>query len=93
MISDDNIIFGNLIKNNIHGIYLNQSDGSIITNNAFIDNEEKQTFYRSYETHWESNYWGRFRLLPKIILGKNGKNGNVPSFNFDLHPARYPNSI
>jgi hypothetical protein len=43
---------------------------------------------------WNGNYWGRARLLPKIILGHKAMYDHYPTaLNFDWHPARIPYDI
>ena len=59
---------------------------------------EFTTFIQNYN-RWESNYWSRPRILPKLILSWRkfiGENGNVSiplSFQFDWHPAKRPYDI
>jgi hypothetical protein len=51
---------------------------------------------------WNNNYWGRPRLLPKLILGQIHINFflidqfyeyDIPWFNVDWHPAKKINSL
>lgn len=46
--------------------------------------------------NWESNYWGRPRLLPKLILARRKITGDlgIPTrLQFDWHPAQEPYDI
>ncbi|MEM4257767.1 MAG: NosD domain-containing protein [Candidatus Thermoplasmatota archaeon] len=96
--SSHNIISNNVIENGIngYGIYLlRSSDNSIIQNN-FITNRIRirKALFSDCTNTWDQNYWGRARLLPKIIFGEKTVNNKiVPAFQIDYHPARDPISL
>jgi parallel beta-helix repeat protein len=99
--SNRNNIFANEIKDNFKGIALYDSNSNIIKNNNFKGNNENVDFLDSNYNNWNSNYWGRSRILPKIISGSItirppgfGTPGlYFPWFNFDWHPAKKPYDI
>jgi hypothetical protein len=63
-------------------------------NNNFLKAPLKIYFIESANNLWDGNYWGRARLLPKIILGKNNHTDQYPTaLNFDWHPAKEPYDI
>jgi parallel beta-helix repeat protein len=93
--SDENNIHHNNF-NNIKkwGIRLVESDRSYIHHNNFIKCLRKTFFVKSSFNKWHNNYWGRPRILPKIIFGRKGIFlGLVPWFNIDLRPALKPYDI
>ncbi len=100
-ISNDNIISGNNIDKNYNGIRLDDSNSNEINNNNFIGNLENAFFIDCKYTKWNSNYWGRSRIFPKVIRGSItivppgfGTPGKyLPWFNFDWYSAKEPNEI
>jgi parallel beta-helix repeat protein len=95
-VSNDNIISGNNINKNYNGIRLDDSNSNKINNNNFIGNLENAFFIDCKYTKWNSNYWGRSRIFPKVIRGSItivppgfGTPGKyLPWFNFDWYPAK-----
>jgi len=67
--SNYNIISNNEIKDNQNGIYLHDSNENFIKNNNFLENNKNADFLDSKNTLWNSNYWGKSRIFPKIIIG------------------------
>lgn len=99
--SVSNEIFHNLISNNYYGIELKNSSKNTITQNDFFRNMRNAYFSDSFNLYWGENYWGRSRLLPKIIFGKilydcEGIFGErtlpIPFINIDWSPAKEPYS-
>lgn len=87
--SHDNLFFGNTItKNKEKAMCLKESEGNTITSNNFIDNPDRATFFSPYDNIWDGNYWDRFRILPKLILGKTGKDNLIPVVAMDRHPLK-----
>jgi len=43
-------------------------------------------------TNWNNNYWGRFKLFPKLIFGID-KNSKISQIKIDWSPARRPFTI
>jgi len=99
-----NTILGNIISNNHYGMIIgnpilptlsigNVIDGSnfnrIIKNN-FNKNYQHAIFDGCWKNIWKENYWGRPRILPKIIYGGIFL---FPWYNFDWHPAKNPYEI
>jgi hypothetical protein len=76
-------------------IYRYSFFNKVIKNN-FMSLFYHAEIYDSFFTTWEGNYWGRKRLLPKIIFGSiEGIYFNIyyPYFNIDWHPASEPYDI
>jgi len=91
--SDNLNIIRNIIKGSKHtGLLLRNSNNNSIKFNNFNKeiNRRQAYFVNSFNNNWDGNYWGRSHLFPKCIFGKNGKNGLIPAFNFDYHPAQKP---
>ena len=100
-ISDINVVEKNSIEKNMNGIKLYESNMNIISNNNFIKNIRNVHFLDCKGNRWASNYWGRPRILPKIIKGSVtlvepgfGYPGKyMPWLNFDIFPAKRPYDI
>jgi len=92
--SDNNTFIENTIDNK--GILRYNMEIIECSNNKFLNNNFLKAslqiyFIESSNNQWDGNYWGRARLLPKIILGKNSHTDQYPTaFNFDMHPAKNP---
>ena len=92
--SNNNDIVRNLIENNKRGIYVFLSHNCSIHGNNFYDND-KDAFQQRLSSsswnvnNWNGNFWGRPRLLPKLIPSYIGFFG----FTFDWHPALTPYDI
>jgi parallel beta-helix repeat protein len=85
---DGNTLIGNtIIKNNNLGVSIQDSRGSIVSRNNFIDNRIDATFNNCYDTSWNYNYWNETRNLPKIIQGNRNL---LPWVNFDWYPESQP---
>jgi len=99
--SNSNTISGNEIKNNDQGVSLEDSKYNIISKNNFIENKEKDASCTdSILNLWRRNYWGRPRILPKLIPGKIHIYREwpippiiIPIPSFDLNPALKPYDI
>ena len=87
-----NTIDHNIISSNNKGIYFEKANNNSINNNNFLKNNRHALFYQCTNI-WESNYWNRPRVLPKIIFGRIGKYFLIPWFNIDWHPALKPYDI
>jgi len=91
------IINNNIQNNEKVGLYLFYSKNNNISRNNFINNKKTNAvFYGTLfncRNKWNSNYWGRPRLFPKIIFGRIGPNLNIPWYQFDWHPAKEPFDI
>ncbi len=94
-ISNNNTISTNIIQNNggrfmvEHGLglFLSTSSDNQIEYNNFLKNARDAYFNDAYRNNWNSNYWNRPRVLPKIIFGEKWR------LNFDWHPAQEPYDI
>jgi parallel beta-helix repeat protein len=65
-----NKIVSNIFENCELGIFLNNSIGSIIYSNNFIENTDNAGFYDAKITFWLRNYWDNHEtILPKRIKG------------------------
>jgi len=99
--SNSNTISRNEIKNNDQGVSLEDSKYNIISKNNFIENKEKDASCTdSIPNLWRRNYWGRPRILPKLIPGKIIIYREwpmppiiIPIPSIDLYPARTLNEI
>jgi parallel beta-helix repeat protein len=87
--SNKNRINGkNNIANNSIGVNLGNSYKNRIVGNNFINNDKHAFFYNSRLNVWYKNYWGRTRLLPKLIFGKiKLLFFDYNCFNIDFRPA------
>ena len=73
---------------------MNSSYNEIIYNN--FNGNKRHAKFVGCRNAWNSNYWGRIRLLPKPIFGRLEMHGlayNIPWVQFDWHPAREPYDI
>jgi len=93
--SSDTVVSENSIDNNINGIRLQNSLKTEIRCNNFKDNTQRNALFSDCNnTVWDSNYWNRPHILPKILFGKiiHG-NITIPWINIDWHPAKEPYDI
>jgi len=89
--AQNNIILGNtLSKNKEKNICLKECSNNTIKSNNFMQNRISASFFYSTDNVWDSNYWGRFRVLPKVIYGKTGKDALISVINMDYHPLKKP---
>jgi len=94
-----NNIYRNLISNNLYGVKLEWTSDNNISFNNFINNDRNACFHVFYShryNNWNSNYWDRPLLLPKLIFGKiSWKRSEfyIPWINFDRNPAKQPYDI
>lgn len=86
--SYDNFISYNKMENCGFGINIGGSGKNTISYNDFISNKYFDAFILSSDCTWKHNYWGRSRILPKIIFGLTGTRFVI---DFDLNPAKTPN--
>ena len=98
--SNHNFIDYNIISENKIGIEITGSKHNIICENNIFHNKLNAFFINSNTFSkiniWKQNYWGRPRLLPKLILGAIVTDyGPIPILwiNFDLLPALRPYDI
>jgi parallel beta-helix repeat protein len=85
----------NLISHCEIGLLLEDSSQTFVSMNTFMKNIVHARFYNTQlPTHWDQNYWGRPRILPKPIIGIKEINHIFPRFiEFDWHPAKEPYDI
>jgi parallel beta-helix repeat protein len=100
--NENNTIKYNNITNNICGIYLEPISNIKIEKNNFISNIRHATFVLWFFIpniyKWDSNYWNRPRILPKLIYGLNRAGllylpTSIPWINIDWRPASEPYDI
>jgi parallel beta-helix repeat protein len=82
-------------------VSVNGSDNMVISSNNFLNYSKDPHLYHSNhpKNHWDANYWGKPRLLPKIILGTQHRyftkkiKLTLPAIEIDWHPAQEPYDI
>ena len=79
----NNSINHNNILNNSLGLGVVFALNCSISCNNFLNNERNAYFAFCFFNRWNSNYWNRPRLLPKLIYGRLG-------INIDWNPAKEP---
>ncbi len=111
----DNSISYDISENTISntsdvGINLYLSYNNSISSNNFINNNKDIDFFYDYqnnptENYFSRNYWDRFRIRPKVIIGSKivffipifDSNYAIPIIipwvNCDWHPAKKSNNI
>lgn len=76
--------------NSGYGLYIDGLMGlkNNVARNSFINNARDARFENSLVV-WQQNYWGRMKVLPKIIFGyyDTGFIIKIPMFQFDFDPA------
>ena len=87
--SNTNIISYNVISSSYIGIFYPEAQYNKILHNN-INNNKRNALFQSVPNTWDSNYWDRSRLFPKIIFGTILF---IPWFNIDWHPAKEPYDI
>jgi len=107
VLSSGNKITRNYINGGIFGIFFGDASGNEVTYNRFENKSRKREgiwiigryvlFFNS-TNYWDHNYWGRRRILPKIIFGYNDVKDpwykHLPNaFDIDWHPAKTPYEI
>jgi len=93
--SSQNTISRNSIDS-FHWMVLTKSSDNQITMNYFNNSwrRNRKVEFSDCKNTWDQNYWGRPRLLPKIIIGEKTVNGKkIIAFQVDRHPAKTPNMI
>ena len=91
----NNITF-NIFSQNEIALNLFYSNNNTIAKNNFVENKKRNAQFRGtiyHKNQWSSNYWNRFRLLPKPIFGRIGKIGLILWINYDKTPVREPYTI
>ena len=85
--SYNNMISTNRISQNEKGIKLISSTNNTIITNNFLRNR-RHALFENCTNKWDENYWGRPRLLPKLIFGiQNNQDEWLPFFDIDWHPS------
>jgi len=87
--SKDITIIHNHISDWRKGIFIEESKSICILKNNFVNYIRSAKVWNSFVL-WDSNYWGRARILPKPIFGMYYI---IPIFKFDWHPASEPYDI
>ena len=76
-------------KNDNIDLSLDDSNFNIIIKNTLLNPVCNAYFHECQTNTWDKNYWGRPRILPKLISGCRGDFTN-PWYNIDWHPAFLP---
>ena len=82
-------IIHNHISDFWNGILLEESKSIRIIQNNIVNHFRSARVWNSF-VFWDSNYWGRPRILPKLIFGFYYI---LPIIYFDWHPAKEPYDI
>jgi parallel beta-helix repeat protein len=92
--SSNNSISGNSISKNRHGINLFLSTNNTVLKNNFLRNI-RHALFENCTNSWNQNYWGRPRILPKLIFGIRilQNKWTLPPSDIDWHPALRPYDI
>ena len=88
----------NIVNNSLHIDFYFGSRNSVITMNNLIGNGPYALFIDPINANntWYNNYWGRPKILPKIILGQLIIKDEYPFpslmlwIKFDWHPSKEP---
>jgi len=93
--SDKNDIHHNNLQNGFrwYGIAVFSSNSNRIHHNNFIGSSVKVFFMKSTLNICYRNYWGRPRILPKMIFNLKGILGFFPLVTIDPFPKVFPNKI
>ncbi len=86
--SCNNTIQDNNIWKNKNGVFLVLSSDNNLGRNNFLRNNRHALFEDS-KNQWNQNYWGRPRILPKLIFGTRTTQDAKPilSVDMDWHPS------
>ena len=68
---------------------LDSSNFNIFIKNTLINPIKNAYFHECHTNTWDKNYWGRPRILPKLISGCRG-DCTDRWYNIDWHPAFLP---
>jgi parallel beta-helix repeat protein len=92
--SSRNNITSNSILKNKQGILFASSSNNAIFKNNFLRNK-RHALFENCTNLWDQNYWGRPRILPKVIFGVKMIQNKwlVPFFDIDRYPAQEPYNI
>ena len=87
--SNSNTISGNSISKNRQGIYFVSSTNNTVLKNNFLRNK-RHALFENCTNIWNENYWGRPRILPKLIFGIRiiQNKWPLPLFDIDWYPAQ-----
>ena len=86
-----NLIEKNTMVGGLIGIILKHSSYNVITRNIIKRCIIKATFVDCSQNEWYMNYWGRGRVISKVILGLRSIGRiKMPWINLDLKPLWWP---
>jgi len=89
-----NVMTYNNITNNRIGVSIDYGLSNSINYNNFHKNSIDLTFWAPKHNDFNYNYWGRSKLLPKVLFGTTGNAYfQIPWIAFDFHPAVEPFDI
>ena len=83
----ENLVEKNFIGKSFIGVLIKDSNDNMVVRNTMKRNLLHAVFLKCKKNTWYMNYWGRPRILPKIIPGV-GKMG-IPWINLDPRPMRW----
>jgi len=97
------IVTRNTIQHCLWGVYLELATATTIKQNNILNTKLYACFHNAILNLWIGNYWGRLKVLPKIIPGMiliykhpdpfHYKTIFIPWINVDWHPAIKPFDI
>ena len=89
-----NVMTYNNITHNRIGVSIDYGLSNSINYNNFHKNLIDLTFWAPKHNDFNYNYWGRSKLLPKVLFGTTGNAYfQIPWIAFDFHPAAEPYDI
>jgi len=95
--SDENDIFLNAITEIVGYLilFIINSFNNKINQNNFMNNKLYWVFSVDSNNRWKGNYWGKSRILPRLILVRKyiWEIWWIPDFDIDWFPAKEPYDI
>jgi nitrous oxidase accessory protein len=84
-------VTNNLIEHCSTGISLSFCSNTRVIKNFLLSNKVQAKFNNTRHDKWSQNFWGRPRILPKVIEGRDEKNKII--YELDWRPSIKPYDI